>query len=348
MNAKAVPADSMKATPVEIRWHPDLSIYASEPFLKAVGDEYGWLGGFDNSGTLRCILPYTIVRKPFIRMVRFRVETISLEDELPLEQEKAFLNSAIDYFRSTGADMVIPATTNTIFRTYPDGAIAAPYGTYIVDLSQPEEQLWGNLSSSHRRKVRLATKEGVQIKGGLDYLRTAYDLVRDTFKRSQLGFMNFGAFKRYVLSLGDNVKILIAEHHGTAQGCIVVPFSNHCAYYVYGGSIPEPATGATNLLHWEAMVQFRALGVKCYDFVGVRINPEKGSKQEGLMSFKQRFGGQLHQGYMWKYPLNALKYGVYSLAVCLLRGGDIVDNEHHKAGNESGNGSKHLLDGNGQ
>lgn len=348
MNAKALPTDGMKATPVEINWHPDLSIYASEPFLKAVGDEYGWLGGYDKAGTLRCILPYTIIRKAFIRMVRFRVETISMGDELSIEQEKAFLDSAVAYFRSTGAGMIIPATTNTIFRTFPDGAVAAPYGTYIIDLSQPEETLWSNLSSSHRRKIRLATKEGVQIKGGLDYLKTAYELVRDTFKRSRLGFMSYEAFRRYVLSLGENVKILVADHHGTVQGCIVVPYSNHTAYYVYGGSIPEPATGATNLLHWEAMRQFRTLGVKRYDFVGVRINPDKGSKQEGLLMFKQRFGGRLSQGYMWKYPLSPLKYGVYSLAVRFLRGGDIVDNEHHRVENESHNGLKQLLGGSGQ
>jgi lipid II:glycine glycyltransferase (peptidoglycan interpeptide bridge formation enzyme) len=64
--------------------------------------------------------------------------------------------------------------------------------------------------------------------------------------------------------------------------------------------------------------------------VGVRIQPDKGSKQEGLMMFKQRFGGQLIQGYMWKYPIRPMKYSFYSIAVRLLRGGDIVDNERHK------------------
>jgi lipid II:glycine glycyltransferase (peptidoglycan interpeptide bridge formation enzyme) len=81
------------------------------------------------------------------------------------------------------------------------------------------------------------------------------------------------------------------------------------------------------MLHWEAIKQFRKLGVKRYDFVGVRINPEKGSKQEGLMMFKQRFGGQLIKGYMWKYAIRPIKFAVYSIAVRLLRGGDIVDNE---------------------
>ena len=69
----------MNAKPVEINWHPRLPIFARESFLKAVGDEYGWLGGFSEHGELRCILPYTVIRKAIFRMVRFRVETIPLQ-----------------------------------------------------------------------------------------------------------------------------------------------------------------------------------------------------------------------------------------------------------------------------
>jgi lipid II:glycine glycyltransferase (peptidoglycan interpeptide bridge formation enzyme) len=263
-------------------------------------------------------------------MVRFRVETIPLGDELHLEDEKSFLNSAVDYFRSKGADMIIPATTNTIFRTYPDGAVAAPYGSYVVDLTQSEETLWNNLHSKHRNVIRNAAKKGVEVRSGLEYMDSAYELVRDTLKRSKLGFISFEAFKRFVLGLSENVKIFVADHEGIAQGCAVVPFSNYCAYYLYGGSIPKPLTGATNLLQWEAIRLFRRCGIKRYDFVGVRINPERESKQEGLMTFKQRFGGRLFEGYMWKYCLHPVKYGAYSMAVRLLRGGDIVDQERHK------------------
>jgi hypothetical protein len=319
----------MEAVPVEINWHPALSIYASEPFLKAVGDEYGWLGGYD-SGNMCCILPYTIIRKPGFRMVRFRVETIPVGGEITIIEEKSFLNSVIEYFRSIKADMIIPATTNTIFRTYPEGAIAAPYGTYIVDLTQEEEVLWDNLHSKNRNVIRNAKKKGVEIRSGLEYLEAVYTVVRNTLKRSGLGFMSYEAFRRYILSFGSQVKIYIADFHGTIQGCAVIPFSFHSAYYVYGGSTEQPLTGAMNLLQWEAIREFKALSVQRYDFVGGRINPEKGSKQEGLTMFKERFGGQLIQGFMWKYPLKPMKFAVYALAVRFIRGGDIVDAEHHK------------------
>ncbi len=334
----------MKAVPVEIDWNPGLSIYASEGFLKLVGDEYGWLGGFDDSGKLRCILPYTVIRKAIFRMVRFRVETSPMAEGFGIEEEKSFLNNAVEYFRSTGADMIIPASNNTIFRTYPDRAEAAPYGSFIIDLSQAEETLWSNLHSKHRNVVRNAMKKGVEIRSGPEHVITAYELVRDTLKRSKLGFMGLHAFEHFVKGLGENVKILVAEHRGVAQGCAVVPFSNYGAYYLYGGSIAEPLTGAMNLLQWEAIRMFRNLGVKRYDFVGVRINPENGSKQEGLVMFKQRFGGQLAQGYMWKYSIRPLKYAVYSQAVRFLRGGDIVDQECHKLKSDLPGDSKPLLD----
>jgi hypothetical protein len=321
---------TIRAEPTKIDWRPELSIYASELFLKTVSDKYGWIGGVDDSGKLRCVLPYTVIRKAIFRMVRFRVETISLGEGLEEEEEKVFLTSAVEYFRSIGADMIIPATNNTIFRVYPDGAMAAPYGTLIIDLNQPEEALWTNLHSKHRNVIRNAMNKGVEIRCGLEHLSTTYELTRDTLKRSKLGFMSFGEFERFVLGLNENVKIFVAFYQGSPQGCAALPFSSHSAYYLYGGSVSNPLTGAMNLLQWEAIRTFRNLGVKRYDFVGVRINPEKDSKQEGLMAFKRRFGGQLTQGYMWKYALNPSKFLAYSLAVRVMRGGDIVDLERHK------------------
>jgi hypothetical protein len=338
----------MRATQIPIDWHPGLSIYASELFLKTVGDEFGWIGGTDDSGILRCVLPFTILRKPMFRLARFRIETIPLGTPLTMEQEKAFLNNVVEFLRSKRVNIIIPPSTNTIFRTFPDGAIAAKYGTYVVDLTQSEERLFSKLNSSHRRKVRLATKANVQIRSGNEFIDVAYQLVRDTFKRSDLDFMSLESFRKMIVGLGENVKVMVAEHEGKVQGAIVVPFSGHTAYYVYGGSIPEPAQGAMNLLHWEAMRLFRGLGVNLYDFVGVRINPEKGSKQEGLMMFKERFGGQLREGYMWKYSFNPLKFWIYNMAMRYRRGGDIVDQEGHKLrakSESSSNGSSNKAGG---
>jgi len=321
----------MKATPVEINWNPGLPIFASESFLKAVGDEYGWLGGIDESGKLRCVLPYTIIRKAIFRMVRFQVETIPLGEGFEIGEEKSFLNSVIEYFRSIGADMVIPATTNTIFRTYPDGADAAPYGSYVIDLSQPEDNLWRKVGKITRQNINTGRKNGVSIRsGGIDDLKAAHTIIRDTFRRSKLPFMDYDSFRRYVLGLGENGRLMIADYQNVVQSCTVYAFSKYCAYAVYGGNIAQVHQGAMKLVQWEAICIFQKLGVQRFDFVGARIAPEKGSKQEAINSFKQRFGAKLIQGYMWKYSLQPLKYRLYCLAARLRSGGDIVDAERHK------------------
>ena len=331
----------MTAQPIPIDWHPGLPIFASENFLKAVSDDYGWLGGIGASGELRCVLPYTIIRKGPFRMVRFRVETISLEQNFTLQQEKSFLNSCIKHLRSIGGDVVIPATTNTIFRTYPDGADAAPYGSYLVDLRQPEDVLWKNIGRITRQNIGTAQKDGVCIQSGPEHLDAAYPLIKETFRRSELPFMSYESLGRFMSGLGDRGKLFTAEYQGVLQSCVIYAFSDYCAYAVYAGNRAPQHQGANKLIYWEAYRLFKNLGVERFDFVGARVNPEKGSKQEAINLFKQRLGAKLTQGYMWKYSLRPWRALAYSHAVRLLRGGDIVDVERHKLG--SYNGSKETL-----
>jgi hypothetical protein len=320
----------MKAVPVEIDWNPGLPIFASEPFLKSVGDEYGWLGGIDDSGKLCCILPYMILRKAIFRMVRFPVETILVDQELDVAEEKSFLNSAVEYFRTIGADLIIPGTNNAIFRTFPDGADAAPYGSYVIDLMLSEDILWLNIEKRTRQYIRNAPQKGINIIDGTELLATVHKLIADTFKRSNISFMSYAAFERYIDGLKPNCKVMIADYKGDIQSCVLFAFSNFCAYAIYAGNVPNKNTAANKLIYWESIRYFKQLGVQRYDFVGARINPEKGSKQDGINSIKKRFGAKLKQGYMWKFPIRPVSFAVYNLAVRFLRGGDIVDNERHK------------------
>lgn len=320
----------MRATPVEIRWHSSLPIYASEAFLRTASSEYGWVGGTDGAGELRCVLPYTVIRKGGFRVVRFRLATVPLEGTLDVDEEKLFLSEATEYLRSTGVDMIMPGANAAVFRTYPDGAVAAPYGTYIKDLSQSEDSLMKEIHSTFRYNIRRATREGVKIKEGLEFLDISYALIADTLRRSGQPFRKYDDFRDAILSLGEHVRILVAEHDGVCNGCMVAPFSEAAAYTWYCGSRPEPVIGAMHLLHWEAMRRFRQMGVKQFDFQGVRIDPEEGSKQEGILNFKRRFGGRLLQGYVWKYAFRPIKSAAYDVAVRLFKGGDIVDVERHK------------------
>ncbi|MGH9470549.1 MAG: lipid II:glycine glycyltransferase FemX, partial [Terriglobia bacterium] len=307
-----------------------LPIYASEAFLRSESNEVGWLGGTSGGEDLDCVLPYIIVRKAGFHMVRLRTATIPLSDELSVEAEGDFLNGAVEHFRLIGADLILPSPNTAVFQTYPAGASAAPYGTVIKDLRQPERVLWSEIRKSYRQNIRKAQAEGVTIERGAQYLEIAYELIAGTMKRSGARFRSRSEFRRRVLALGENVELFVVRHNGVIQGCMVAPYSQHTAYNCYAGSLPAPALGAMHLLHWEAIRYFRALGVRFFDFQGIRINPEKGSKQDGIALYKRGFGGNLVQGYVWKYPLRPLKFAAYSLAARVLMGGDTVDQERHR------------------
>jgi len=173
-------------------------------------------------------------------------------------------------------------------------------------------------------------REGVTIRIGAAHLQAAHALVAETLGRSGLTFKSSGEFGDLVAALGEHVRILVADHPRGIQGCMVAPFSGHAAHAWYCGSADRPVVGSMHLLHWEAMRLFRGMGVRQFDFTGVRIDPPTGSKQDGLLTFKKGFGGQLVRGFMWKYSLNPLKYAAYRTAMRLLKGGDIVDQEGHK------------------
>lgn len=332
-------AGRLRVEPVPVAWQPALPVFASGPFLASLSDERGWIGGVDPDGRLRCVLPYVIIRKGVFRMVRFPVETIDLCGDLTVDMERQFLGEAVRHLGQSGADVIVPATFNSVFRTYPQGAIAAPYGTLLIDLAQPEDVLWKNLHSKHRNVVRNAQNKGVRVRSGRQHVDTAYRLVRESFGRSARGALararlglrsDEAGFRRQIEALGDNAAVFVAEHEGIVQAAAVIPFSAYRGYYMHGGSIAKPVTGAMNLLQWEVILHLRSAGVRHYDFFGARIRPEQGSKIDGIMKFKERFGGAFVSGYMWKFPFRPLKYRLYCAAARIRNGGDVVDQERHK------------------
>lgn len=332
MNDVRQTESSLVVEKVPLAWRPDLPVYASEPFLKSESNEFGWVGGKDNAGTLRCVLPYTIIRRPGLRMVRFRTGTISLFEGISAAEEKSFLNGVVGHFRSEGADIIIPSGNHAVFHTYPDGASFGPYGTFVNNLEQPEDILFGAIRKTFRQNIRKAAASGVRILSGMEYLDAAYHLVSETLQRSDVKFKSQSEFRDKVRAFGDFVRVFVAEHEGVIQGCMIAPFSGHTAYNCYAGSRQQPTLGSMHLLHWEAMREFRKMSVKRFDFQGVRLSPQKGSKQEGIMHYKQGFGGDLIQGFLWKFPLRPFKSIAYSIGVRLLMGGDIVDQERTAVG----------------
>lgn len=321
---------------INYEWGEEDPIFSSEPYLRLHSNEYGWFGGFEH-GKLRLVIAYVIKKKYIFRYAQIQTEIINVAGDVSEALEKSFLNGVVANFKRMGVDFCVQPPTYTVFRTCPDNAISARFGSYYVSLEKSEEDLWSGIHQKHRNVIRNAQKRNVEIRfGRADDTVTAYQLLLQTMRRSNMPFMDRGMFDRMISSLDKNVLVAVAYLNDLPQGCAVIPFSKYGAYYLYGGSIDVPVLGAMNLLHWEVIKYFKERGVVLYDFVGARISPEPGSKLEGIQRFKSRFGASMRTGYLWKMPIS-YKYPLFSLMLKLKSSGhgDIIDQERRGKENNS-------------
>ncbi len=253
----------------DVQWSESLPVFCSDRFLRTISGDYGWVESLNEHGARRCILPFCVIRKGGLRLVRFTSQTVATGEDLTIDEEKAFLNAVVGVFRCNRADLIIPGTFSSLFRTYPDGAIAVPYGTYVVDLRPDESVLWQGVHPKHRNMVRSAERRGIRFRVAPDSLQIAATLVEESFERSASGLVDRlrlrwrsrrDSIVSEVVSLRENVAVLVAETQNQIHAAAIIPFSEPCAYYMHGGSASDALPGAMNLLQWEAMKVLQSPG----------------------------------------------------------------------------------------
>jgi hypothetical protein len=331
----------MEIRKIKFAWSQSYSVFASEKFLKSQSSDYGWLGGF-NGEKLRFVLPYNIKKKLIFKYLIFQTGTIYIDERATTIDEKQFLNEVIVFLRKEKIDFIAHPTSYVLFRTYPEKSIYAPFGTYLVDLSKDEDELLKDMSQNHKRQIKAASKNSIEIKRTHEYDNEVFEMLSKTMDRSNMNFTTKEYFNNIIASLGSNVEVFIAEKDGKIQGAAVFPYSKFSSFYLWGGSADDIATGAMHLLHWEAMRYFKSMGVKMHNFVGARLKPDEGSKLAGIQRFKGGFGSVLEGGVLWKFPLNNLKFNLFNLLIKIKNFGtksskDIIDQEREKIEKQKNN-----------
>lgn len=251
-----------------------------------------------------------------------------------ISSEDTFLNELISKCKDLKCiDWIGPTEVQALFKAAPCGAEAIPFGSHIVTLDNTEENLWSAVHSKHRNVIRKASKDGVEISlGGKELLPLYMIADEQTWARSNLDICLEKEYRTLLEDFPNNVNIFIATLDSKIQGGAIFLYNSQRVYYLYGASVNDSHTGAMNLLHWEAMKYYKNKGVHEYSFVGCRINEDADSKFHGIQRFKERFGGTLNTGVMFKVILHPWKYKLY---LCLKRLKDknymdIVDQEKSK------------------
>lgn len=277
------------------------------------------------------VLPFYIRKKIIFTYLLFTTGVLGTKNA---EDEADFLNEAVTCIKMhLSIDFIQCQHVTALFKAYPASSVSCRFGSYVMDLSFDEETLMSNIHTKHRNVIKKAEKDGILVSCDEQNRERCIALIQETLVRQHIPVIGSDFLKQ--LAVVKYVDYWIAEYNGEVHGAAIILWAGHqTAYYMFGGSNKKTHSGAMNLLHWNAIKKMKERGVKYYDFVGARLNPEEGSKYEGIQRFKSRFGGELKQGYLWKMPLNALKYKLFNLLLIVkAKGsykGDVIDQERRR------------------
>lgn len=257
------------------------------------------------------ILAFNIIRRFGIKILRFTLGPISSDNIQKKETENQFLNRVVKFIKENKiADLISCPPPTGLFSSYPDKSEHCSFGSYIIDLSLNEEELFSKLHTKHRNVIRKAEKDGIIISNDHQYKEQCISLINETLIRQNMSLPS----KTYLATIKDSADFdfWVALKDDEIQGAAILSWTpGRSSYYLYGGSLVNPYTGSINFLHWSAIKLMKKRGVKYYDFVGARISPEPGSKLEGIQRFKSRFGSDFKEGYLWKVKINRFKSELY-------------------------------------
>lgn len=192
---------------------------------------------------------------------------------------------------------------------------------YVLDLTQPEEEILKKMHPKFRYNIKVAQKHGVTVEERTDkegfeiYLKLYFD----TTKRQ--GFFGHNKFYHQhlweILKKADMATVLVAFYQPPGQK-EKIPLSSwmlfnfkDILYYPYGGSSDQyKNVMASNLIAWEAIKFGKKIGLKKFDLwgaAGLDVSPK--DPFYGFTQFKSKLGADLVE-YISTYDL-VLNWPIY-------------------------------------
>lgn len=177
--------------------------------------------------------------------------------------------------------------------------------TVEIDLATEPDQLLAAMRSSRRRNIRRALGLGVEVRrGGIEEIPLFHELHTRTGERQGFEPMSLDYLHRQAETLGaEKFSIYVAHLDGhPLSAATVTSFGDRAVFKLAGFADDERArqTRASDLLHWEIMMNVRRLGYRFYDLGGfdrdaavalTRDGEVPDHVRESASQFKLGFGG---------------------------------------------------------
>jgi len=162
--------------------------------------------------------------------------------------------------------------------------------TPLIDISKTEECLWNNLNKKNRNAIRNAIRKEVKVVKldsfeEFSKIKIEHQKVKQ-YKDTPLDELEtlYRKFKKHCPNMCD---LYFSEYNNEYLSTAFIWRYNNTIYYVYGASNEKSREfQASNLLHWEIILEANKQGYKTYNMWGGKIGDDSGTK------FKMRFSNE--------------------------------------------------------
>lgn len=168
-----------------------------------------------------------------------------------------------------------------------------PTKTILVNVTDPEDQIFSRFIDAKRRAVRKAVKNGITVEESAD--------IKNLIKiKNKSGGMfgcitTFGMDRFWQIMAPRHARVLLAytREHKLVGGILLVFWEKTAYYWIAGACQEGKKLFAPTLLVWEALKVSKQHDMKQFDFVGVWDERKADQHHDwlGFTKFKEGFGG---------------------------------------------------------
>ncbi len=165
---------------------------------------------------------------------------------------------------------------------------------FIINLNQSEDELWGQIHKSRRRRIKQAEKSGVFVEEIVDSdkIPIFYDLLGETYNNVKVPLADVSLFESAFRELVPRgmAKFFLARHEDNYIGArVVLLYLNRIYDWYAGAALDSLSFNANAYLVWHILKWGREKNYSVFDFGGAG----EPNKPYGPREFKQSFGGEL-------------------------------------------------------
>ena len=167
-----------------------------------------------------------------------------------------------------------------------NGYQAEPRYTYVIDLTDGEEEVWNSFNKQHRNDIKRVNKKGIYIEEGFskEDVGNIYNLLLK--RRTEQGIPTTSS-EEYLLDIynsfyPENLKIFVAKFDNRiVSGLFSILYKNKASIWVGTPRSIVNGTSPNDLLIWEAIRYACDHGFEYYE--------EIGANSKKLCKFKSKF-----------------------------------------------------------